>query len=379
MFDFIFNTADAFLLLNFVLSCLLLVGAWYFRTLLSTSPWFVLIGFLNGFTIFLVFGYFQTSVYSMSHSVLDSPLMVMTNAVHFIAPVVMIRLLQKQLTSSSHFRWFEKGYLILTGVIMVYFMYRYIFADFYMCPSLPHCAGNHSVDCSKQTHCAVSGLYGLASLLKCVFVGMLIRLWIKHQKTIKSAHWLLAGVMLCYGVYWAWRSLSALLIISGILPIDSTVALLVAMELLCGGILFAWFIQLVSQRLLAEHGLKITAEQISKQKLEKNVTKLKNYLDKHQPQFQKNLTLERLAQQVDMPSRELSAVINQHFQTNYTDFLNSLRIEQAQFLLKQQSEVLSIQDIFSQVGFNSKTAFNTAFKKQTGLTPSQYRDHQPLV
>lgn len=387
MFDFIFNAADALLLLNFIFACLLMGGAWYFRTLLVESRWFALVGLANAVSIFMVFSYFQESIYRTSQSVLDSPSMVVVNIVHFLTPLTLMALFRRKLQSTTYFTWPEKSYLVLSIAIMAYFMYRYIFADFYMCPSMQYCLNNKpelglnelgisSPRCSERTYCAVNGLFGLASVLKLLFVAMLVGLWLKHKNTILNGHWLLPGVLLSYGVFWAWRSLSALLIVSGVIPVESTVGSLLFLQVCCAGLLFAWFIQLVSAKLLTEHGLKISAEQDLKYKFEKNITILESYLEQHQPQFQKNLTLERLAEQVGLPSRDLSSVINQHFQTNYTDYLNSLRIEQAKILLNEQDEALSIQVIFSQIGFNSKTAFNTAFKKQTGMTPTQFRNQQ---
>jgi AraC-like DNA-binding protein len=377
MFDFIFNAADAVLLLNFIFSCLLVGAAWYFRTLIVDSRWFVLAGITNAFAIFMLFSYFQNSIYQTAQIVLDSPLMVAANIVHFLTPVAVMTLLRSKLHSAPYFTWPEKNYLILSTAIMLYFMYRFVFADFYLCPSMQYCLNtNLESRCSERTYCAVNGLFGLASILKLLFVVMLVGLCLRFKHTILRSHWLLRAVLLSYVVYWAWRSLSAMLIVSGVLSVESSVTSLLVMELFCVVFLFAWFIQLVAAQLLTEHGQKITAEQNLKNKFDKNVSTLQNYLELHQPQFQKNLTLERLAEQVGLPSRDLSSVINQHFHTNYTDFLNSLRIQQAKLLLSHQDEPLSIQSVFAQIGFNSKTAFNNAFKKHTGMTPSQFRHQQ---
>lgn len=377
MFDFIFNAADAVLLLNFIFSCLLAGAAWYFRTLIVDSRWFVIAGAANAFAIFMLFSYFQNAIYHASQSVLDSPLMVAANLVHFLTPLAVMTLLRSKLHSASYFTWPEKSYLILSAIIMLYFMYRYVFADFYMCPSMQYCLNTKLASrCSERTYCAVNGLFGLASILKLLFVAMLIALWIRHKPTILQSHWLLRAVLLCYAVYWSWRALSAILIVSGVIAVESSVTSLLVMELFCVVSLFAWLIQLVAAQLLTEHGRKISAEQNLKSKFDTNISTLQNYLELHQPQFQKNLTLERLAEQVGLPSRDLSSVINQHFHTNYTDFVNSLRIQQAKLLLRSQDESLSIQSIFAQIGFNSKTAFNTAFKKHAGMTPSQFRYQQ---
>ena len=55
------------------------------------------------------------------------------------------------------------------------------------------------------------------------------------------------------------------------------------------------------------------------------------------------------------------------------DFINSYRIKEAKRLLKNRlNEKSTILEILFEVGFNSKAAFNKAFKKKTGLTPSEY-------
>ena len=57
------------------------------------------------------------------------------------------------------------------------------------------------------------------------------------------------------------------------------------------------------------------------------------------------------------------------------DFINTYRIEKAkERLLHPKDEKETILEVMYEVGFNSKSSFNTVFKKKTGLTPSQYKD-----
>ena len=67
----------------------------------------------------------------------------------------------------------------------------------------------------------------------------------------------------------------------------------------------------------------------------------------------------------------LSHVINASFNQNFRDFINSYRIEESKSRLVQDD--MNILNIAYEVGFNSKSAFNTAFKKFTGMTPKEYR------
>lgn len=87
-----------------------------------------------------------------------------------------------------------------------------------------------------------------------------------------------------------------------------------------------------------------------------------------------DLTLPKLAEVVGCSVNNLSQVINSGFGTSFFDYLNRYRIEHAKELLtnseRQSSAILHT--AFT-VGFNSNSAFYSAFKKHVGMTPAQYR------
>ncbi len=86
------------------------------------------------------------------------------------------------------------------------------------------------------------------------------------------------------------------------------------------------------------------------------------------------LDLEGLADSMDLSPRSLSTVINVHFKRSFYDFVNHYRVEAAKAQLSAaENRGKSIQSIFEDVGFNSKSTFNSTFKKATGQTPSEYR------
>jgi AraC-like DNA-binding protein len=81
-----------------------------------------------------------------------------------------------------------------------------------------------------------------------------------------------------------------------------------------------------------------------------------------------------LARRLGVPSKTLSQVINQSFDKNFFDLINSYRVSEAQKILKESlDKKLTVLEVMYSVGFNSKSSFNTAFKKVTGKTPSEYR------
>jgi len=86
------------------------------------------------------------------------------------------------------------------------------------------------------------------------------------------------------------------------------------------------------------------------------------------------LTLDMLADRLAIPAKDLSMIINRHFNHNFYEFINGYRIEEAQKrLLDPANKDKTITDIYLEVGFNSKSVFNTFFKKLVGKTPSEYR------
>ncbi len=88
-----------------------------------------------------------------------------------------------------------------------------------------------------------------------------------------------------------------------------------------------------------------------------------------------DLTLYKLASEVGLHPRKLSLAIKQQYHLNFYEFINSFRIEEAKRLLDQpQLAHKTITDIYFEVGFNSKSVFNSFFKRLEGVTPSQYRD-----
>lgn len=104
---------------------------------------------------------------------------------------------------------------------------------------------------------------------------------------------------------------------------------------------------------------------------------LKKYMIEQKPYLDSKLTLQELAIQVNIDSRELSFLINQHIGQHFFDFVNEYRIKNAMEILQNSSmKELTIQQILYDVGFNSKSSFNTAFKKYTGHTPTEYRKLQ---
>lgn len=86
------------------------------------------------------------------------------------------------------------------------------------------------------------------------------------------------------------------------------------------------------------------------------------------------LRLEGLADSLDISPRTVSSLLNGYYQKNFYDFINFYRVKDAQQQLEDpNNKSKTIQRVFEDAGFNSKTTFNTLFKKITGKTPTEYR------
>jgi AraC-like DNA-binding protein len=92
-------------------------------------------------------------------------------------------------------------------------------------------------------------------------------------------------------------------------------------------------------------------------------------------QFQNtDLSLKSLSESLHVSPQVLSQVINQKSGKNFNNFVNAFRIEESKRLLHLEAfKNQTIASIAYEVGFNSISSFNTAFKKQTGETPMAYR------
>ena len=111
--------------------------------------------------------------------------------------------------------------------------------------------------------------------------------------------------------------------------------------------------------------------------LERGDAYLKRLLDlmeKERPYTDGNLTLQKLAKALAISPHHLSQIINDQLNQNFFDFINLHRIEEAKRLLVDPTRKhYSILAISEEVGFNSKSAFNAAFRRHIHMTPSEFR------
>ena len=102
-------------------------------------------------------------------------------------------------------------------------------------------------------------------------------------------------------------------------------------------------------------------------------------MEENEPYLESNLSMYDLAKQLNVSARELSICINHTLDKHFFDFINEYRIKKAMELIRNSSDdKLTILEVLYEVGFNSKSSFNTAFKKHTGITPTEFKKNSSL-
>lgn len=185
--------------------------------------------------------------------------------------------------------------------------------------------------------------------------------WFSTILLIWGAVWLMFAIEFFLGALgWFWFG-------SGkVLPMLETFAL-------------AIFIQkALSQKVLSqsEKGLprasQTRAALLSNEKMQLIATKLEHAMNDDKLFLQDNLSLNKLSEAIAETENHISETLSQFLHVNFFQFVNGYRVEAAKKALQDKNKLVT--SIAYDVGFNSKSTFNTAFKKIVGYSPSAYRN-----
>ena len=101
---------------------------------------------------------------------------------------------------------------------------------------------------------------------------------------------------------------------------------------------------------------------------------ISNLIEKEKLYLDPDISLGRLSELVGKSPQQVSSIINQYASRNFNDYINFYRIQEAKILLRNfEKDKFTISSIAFDMGFNSLSSFNSAFKKIEGTTPSVYR------
>jgi AraC-like DNA-binding protein len=190
-----------------------------------------------------------------------------------------------------------------------------------------------------------------------------------------------SAILSSYGVRWLGQMLIAA---SVIIVISSVIQLFFS-----GGkdefvlaTCFTLFIYFISSQLLGNTGFfkqVLLKEKYIKSSLDDNlkndlIEKIEHFLHNEKPYLNSLFSLKMFARAVGASPNHLSQVLNEHYRKTYFEFISGLRISEACRLLSDRdNNQVNIEQIAYRVGYNSKSAFNRAFKIQTGQTPLLFK------
>jgi AraC-like DNA-binding protein len=162
--------------------------------------------------------------------------------------------------------------------------------------------------------------------------------------------------------------------------IDATARTNLLVPLGASAVIYAMGYWQMTKRPLEREGERLSTKKYEKSTLtperaERYVAKLVQCMKAEKPFTDGDLTLQSLATSLSISPHHLSQVINERLGQTFSDFINSYRVEEAkQRLLDPAFRHLSLLGIAVEVGFSSKSSFNSVFKKHTNLTPSEFRN-----
>lgn len=113
---------------------------------------------------------------------------------------------------------------------------------------------------------------------------------------------------------------------------------------------------------------------ISDEEMNTRIEKLQNYMSKDKPHLNVNLTLNELAQRLELDPPLLLQLIKKQKQQTFFDYINSYRIKDAKLILSDPSKrKMTTVEVLYGIGFDSKKVFKYMFKKYTGVYPGEYK------
>lgn len=200
---------------------------------------------------------------------------------------------------------------------------------------------------------AYNWLFQFTSILAVLYIIVIVKNAFKFSDYPYISEWIIIGILVLQLFITCWYLYKALNNPDLFRNIDSK-------------------LKLVSDLILEENN----TEQITLNEEEYNeeLLKLKKYMVEEKPFLDPSLTIQNVAKDIKVPVRDLSLLINHKLDQHFYDFVNAYRIESAMDILKDPAKSkVTVLEILYEVGFNSKSSFNTAFKKHTGQTPTSYR------
>ncbi|MCP5498173.1 MAG: helix-turn-helix transcriptional regulator [Leptospiraceae bacterium] len=124
-----------------------------------------------------------------------------------------------------------------------------------------------------------------------------------------------------------------------------------------------------------EENEKYKRSNLKKEEISMITEKIKTYMEIQKPFLDPDFTIETMSHDLGISKHKLSQSLNEGINTSFYAIVNEYRIEEIKLEIKKNiDDRLNFLNLAFAKGFNSKSTFNNAFKKLTGMTPSQYKN-----
>ena len=145
-----------------------------------------------------------------------------------------------------------------------------------------------------------------------------------------------------------------------------------------GAVFFSFLIYIFSYLLLKRHVFnleKYSNTAMTQEASAQLLQQIKELFEVKEIYLDSTISVKAVAENLSVSPREVSQVINESVQMNFSEFVTYHRIAKAKVLLADPGYwQQKIESVAYDCGFGNVTSFNLAFKADTGLTPSQYRN-----
>jgi len=120
---------------------------------------------------------------------------------------------------------------------------------------------------------------------------------------------------------------------------------------------------------------KYEKSSLSEEMMEQVIKRLPVMMEAEKPFLESSFSLPTLAKKTGVSTHHLSQILNDRLKKSFFEFTATYRIEEAKkIILAPHYDHFKMEKIAEAVGYNSKSAFNKAFKQQVGVTPSQFKE-----
>ncbi len=247
---------------------------------------------------------------------------------------------------------------------------------------IQHILNDHQGSCM---HCFL--IYFGISMQLLTYIGLIAKVLVDYKKRIRDSYSSLEKINLNWlrnlllGVFITWVASFAMQFVSPTIDTGSYIWLLVSIQFYLMG-----YFGLRHPEVFVgmEDGWskpqkKYEKSTLTPERADEYLKKLKTFMESEKPHLESDITLPALSKRLAISIHHLSQIVNDKLQQNFFEFVNSSRVEEAKKKIDDPAnQNLNLAEIGFDVGFNSISSFNAAFKKHSGTTPSQYRERSLL-